>query len=195
MPLDKRQQLELLYFMVLTRSLEDRLDNLFKQGKIVGGLFRSLGQEATAVGTAFALEKKHGDILSPLLVGSRRLLRLRAIAGSGRLAYELLIAPWPPFALFLIAAGAVGGATPLLQIKVISGLINALTPRAGGVPGVRSGPLSQILSPYLPWLFLLLALRIVDWIISIIALAFCTVLMAESAGLRMSRSVTKSPMG
>jgi TPP-dependent pyruvate/acetoin dehydrogenase alpha subunit len=66
MELDKRQQLELLFFMVLTRSLEDKLDNLFKQGKIVGGLFRSLGQEATAVGTAFALDKKQGDILSPL---------------------------------------------------------------------------------------------------------------------------------
>ena len=66
MELDKSQQLELLYFMRLTRSLEDRLDNLLKQGKIVGGLFRSLGQEATAVGSAYALNKKHGDILSPL---------------------------------------------------------------------------------------------------------------------------------
>jgi len=66
MELDKSQQLELLYFMRLTRSLEERLDNLLKQGKIVGGLFRSLGQEATAVGSAFALDKSHGDILSPL---------------------------------------------------------------------------------------------------------------------------------
>jgi TPP-dependent pyruvate/acetoin dehydrogenase alpha subunit len=63
---DKSQQLELLYFMRLTRSLEDRLDNLLKQGKIVGGLFRSEGQEATAVGSAYALDKSHGDILSPL---------------------------------------------------------------------------------------------------------------------------------
>jgi TPP-dependent pyruvate/acetoin dehydrogenase alpha subunit len=62
----KDQQLDLLYFMRLTRSLEDRLDNLLKQGKIVGGLFRSLGQEATAVGSAYALDKSHGDILSPL---------------------------------------------------------------------------------------------------------------------------------
>src|ERR671938_2104973 len=62
----KIKQLELLYFMRLTRSLEDRLDNLLKQGKIVGGLFRSLGQEATAVGSAYALDKSHGDILSPL---------------------------------------------------------------------------------------------------------------------------------
>jgi pyruvate dehydrogenase E1 component alpha subunit/2-oxoisovalerate dehydrogenase E1 component alpha subunit len=66
MNLDKAQQLELLYFMRLTRSLEERLENLLKQGKIVGGLFRSLGQEATAVGSAYALEKKYGDILSPL---------------------------------------------------------------------------------------------------------------------------------
>ncbi|HXG95159.1 MAG TPA: thiamine pyrophosphate-dependent dehydrogenase E1 component subunit alpha [Blastocatellia bacterium] len=62
----KEQQLELLYFMRLTRAIEDRLDNLLKQGKIVGGLFRSLGQEATAVGSAYALDKNYGDILSPL---------------------------------------------------------------------------------------------------------------------------------
>lgn len=66
MELEKRQQLELLFFMRLTRSLEDRLDNLYKQGKIVGGLFRSLGQEATAVGSAYALDQKQGDMLSPL---------------------------------------------------------------------------------------------------------------------------------
>src|ERR1044071_7516930 len=64
--MNKDQQLELLYFMRLTRSLEDRLDNLLKQGKIVGGLFRSLGQEATAVGSACALDQSFGDILSPL---------------------------------------------------------------------------------------------------------------------------------
>lgn len=66
MELNKTQQLDLLYFMHLTRSLEDKLDNLFKQGKIVGGLFRSLGQEGTAVGSAYALDRKQGDILSPL---------------------------------------------------------------------------------------------------------------------------------
>ena len=64
--LTKTQQLDLLYHMVLTRTLEDRLENLLKLGKIAGGLFRSLGQEATAVGSAYALDKRHGDILSPL---------------------------------------------------------------------------------------------------------------------------------
>lgn len=66
MDLSKEKQLELLYYMRLTRALEDRLDNLYKQGKIVGGLFRSLGQEATAVGSAYALDSKQGDMMSPL---------------------------------------------------------------------------------------------------------------------------------
>ena len=51
--------------MRLTRSLEERLVNLYRQTKVVGGLFRSLGQEADAVGSAFALERR--DILSPLI--------------------------------------------------------------------------------------------------------------------------------
>jgi TPP-dependent pyruvate/acetoin dehydrogenase alpha subunit len=64
-PLSLAQQLELYYWMRLTRSLEERLVNLYRQTKVVGGLFRSLGQEADAVGSAYALEK--GDVLSPLI--------------------------------------------------------------------------------------------------------------------------------
>lgn len=66
MELNKTQHLDLLFYMRLTRSIEERLENLLKQGKLKGGLFRSLGQEATAVGSAYALDKNHGDILSPL---------------------------------------------------------------------------------------------------------------------------------
>jgi len=66
MDLTKTQHLDLLFYMRLTRAIEDRLETLLKQGKIVGGLFRSLGQEATAVGSAYALDKNYGDILSPL---------------------------------------------------------------------------------------------------------------------------------
>ncbi|MGH7540661.1 MAG: thiamine pyrophosphate-dependent dehydrogenase E1 component subunit alpha [Gemmatimonadota bacterium] len=50
-------------FMALTRGLEERFERLFKQGQIVGGLYRSLGQEATAVGSAYALED--ADWLAP----------------------------------------------------------------------------------------------------------------------------------
>jgi len=66
MDLTKTQHLDLLFYMRLTRAIEDRLEALLKQGKIVGGLFRSMGQEATAVGSAYALDKNHGDIVSPL---------------------------------------------------------------------------------------------------------------------------------
>jgi pyruvate dehydrogenase E1 component alpha subunit/2-oxoisovalerate dehydrogenase E1 component alpha subunit len=51
--------------MRLTRSLEERLVNLYRQTKVVGGLFRSLGQEACAVGSAYALRRD--DVLSPLI--------------------------------------------------------------------------------------------------------------------------------
>ena len=61
------KKVELYYWMRLTRSLEERLVNLYRQTKVVGGLFRSLGQEADAVGSAFALDRTQGDILSPLI--------------------------------------------------------------------------------------------------------------------------------
>jgi len=65
--LSREQKLELYYFMRLTRLLEERLVNLYRQTKVVGGLFRSLGQEADAVGSAYALDRSKGDILSPLI--------------------------------------------------------------------------------------------------------------------------------
>ncbi|MCL7969867.1 MAG: thiamine pyrophosphate-dependent dehydrogenase E1 component subunit alpha [marine benthic group bacterium] len=62
-PLAREDMRALYRFLVLTRMLEERLETLFKQGHIVGGLYRSLGQEATAVGTAYALQD--GDWLAP----------------------------------------------------------------------------------------------------------------------------------
>ena len=61
----REQLLELYYWMRLTRSLEERLVNLYRQTKVVGGLFRSLGQEACSVGSAYALRRE--DVLSPLI--------------------------------------------------------------------------------------------------------------------------------
>ena len=63
--LTRTQLLELYYWMQLTRTLEERLVALYRQTKVVGGLFRSLGQEADAVGSAFALRPE--DVLSPLI--------------------------------------------------------------------------------------------------------------------------------
>jgi TPP-dependent pyruvate/acetoin dehydrogenase alpha subunit len=65
--LSREQLLELYYYMRLTRTLEERLVNLYRQTKVVGGLFRSLGQEADAVGSAYALDRSKGDVLSPLI--------------------------------------------------------------------------------------------------------------------------------
>ncbi|HLV27409.1 MAG TPA: thiamine pyrophosphate-dependent dehydrogenase E1 component subunit alpha [Gemmatimonadales bacterium] len=65
--LGRDAKLELYHYMRLTRSLEERLVNLYRQTKVVGGLFRSLGQEADAVGSAYALDRSKGDVLSPLI--------------------------------------------------------------------------------------------------------------------------------
>src|SRR2546426_8458387 len=64
--LTREQLLELYSWLHLTRALEERLVNLYRQGKVIGGLFRSLGQEADAVGAAYALDRAAGDFLAPL---------------------------------------------------------------------------------------------------------------------------------
>ena len=51
--------------MQLNRQLEERMVRLFRQNKIVGGLYSSLGQEAVSVGTAYALEAR--DWLAPMI--------------------------------------------------------------------------------------------------------------------------------
>ena len=63
--LTREQLLELYYYLRLTRTLEERLAALYRQNKVIGGLYRSLGQEADAVGSAYALERP-GDFLGPL---------------------------------------------------------------------------------------------------------------------------------
>jgi TPP-dependent pyruvate/acetoin dehydrogenase alpha subunit len=63
--LTPEQYLELYYFMQLNRQLEERLVRLFRQNKIVGGVYSSLGQEAVSVGTAYALNP--GDWIAPMI--------------------------------------------------------------------------------------------------------------------------------
>ncbi len=63
-----RQELHELYRALrLTRTAEERLEILQKQGHVTGGLYRSLGQEAGAVGAAYALRRRDdgtGDFLA-----------------------------------------------------------------------------------------------------------------------------------
>jgi TPP-dependent pyruvate/acetoin dehydrogenase alpha subunit len=63
--LTRAQHLELYYFMRLNRELENQMVRLFRQNKIVGGLYPSLGQEAISVGTAYALSP--GDWIAPMI--------------------------------------------------------------------------------------------------------------------------------
>jgi len=63
--LKPEQMLELYRFLKLTRLVEERIVNLYRQTKVVGGVFRSLGQEATAVGSAYAL--RPDDFITPII--------------------------------------------------------------------------------------------------------------------------------
>lgn len=61
--LTRDQLLDIHYHLRLTRSLEERIGILYRQGKISGGVYLSTGQEAVSVGAAYALEL--GDIIVP----------------------------------------------------------------------------------------------------------------------------------
>jgi TPP-dependent pyruvate/acetoin dehydrogenase alpha subunit len=56
-PLTRVQLQEIYYYLRLNRRVDEQLVNLYRQGKVVGGVYSSLGQEAISVGTAYALEK------------------------------------------------------------------------------------------------------------------------------------------
>src|SRR5574337_1133524 len=55
--------LNIYYYLKLTRGLEQRVIMLYRQGKIVGGVYLSTGEEAIAVGSAAALEPD--DVIAP----------------------------------------------------------------------------------------------------------------------------------
>ena len=58
--------LDLFYWMTLTRAVEERALNLYRQGKLPGSYYTGRGQEAIAVGMALPLRRgPEGDWLSP----------------------------------------------------------------------------------------------------------------------------------
>ncbi len=63
--LSKAQLLEIWRFLFETRRLDEHLVALYRQNKVIGGVYGSLGQEGTAIGCAYAL--KNGDYLQPLI--------------------------------------------------------------------------------------------------------------------------------
>src|SRR5467141_4559050 len=81
--LTRDQLLEIYRYLRLTRTLEERLTALYRQSKVIGGLFRSLGQEGESVGSAYALSRgPNRDILSPLIrnLGSMLVMGAEPIA-------------------------------------------------------------------------------------------------------------------
>ena len=70
--LDKRQCIEIYRWMLLNRKMETALENLYKQGKVVGGVYFGLGQEACSCASAYAL--KPDEWLGPMIRNQGSLL-------------------------------------------------------------------------------------------------------------------------
>src|SRR5258708_40148879 len=72
--LSREQCIEIYRWMLLNRRMETALENLYKQGQVVGGVYFGLGQEACSCASAYALHKdewlgtvfaKQGALLVP----------------------------------------------------------------------------------------------------------------------------------
>ncbi len=59
------QKKELYYFILLNRAFDDRIAMLYRQGKIIGAAYGGRGQEATTVGSTYALDKN--DVVGPII--------------------------------------------------------------------------------------------------------------------------------
>jgi pyruvate dehydrogenase E1 component alpha subunit/2-oxoisovalerate dehydrogenase E1 component alpha subunit len=70
--LKKEQCVEIYRWMLLNRRMETALENLYKQGKVVGGVYFGLGQEACSCASAYAL--KQDEWLGPMIRNQGALL-------------------------------------------------------------------------------------------------------------------------
>jgi pyruvate dehydrogenase E1 component alpha subunit/2-oxoisovalerate dehydrogenase E1 component alpha subunit len=70
--LSKQQCIEIYRFMLLNRKMEVALENLYKQGKVVGGVYFGLGQEACSCASAYALDQD--DWFAPMIRNQGSLL-------------------------------------------------------------------------------------------------------------------------
>ena len=70
--LNKEQCIELYRWMLLNRKMEQHLEILYKQTKVVGGVYFGLGQEACSCAAAYALAKD--DWFAPMIRNQGALL-------------------------------------------------------------------------------------------------------------------------
>jgi TPP-dependent pyruvate/acetoin dehydrogenase alpha subunit len=88
------QAVQFFYWMTLTRTVEERALNLYRQGKLPGSYYTGRGQEAIAIGIAMPLRHgADGDWLSPWI----RDLGSYLVHG---------VPPWRIFAQFMGKAGS-----------------------------------------------------------------------------------------
>lgn len=131
--LTRDELLDLHRHLLLTRTVEEELERLVKQGRLVGNLYRSLGQEATAVGSAAALED--GDWLCPAIrdlgalfvrgVGPREIFLQYMARGS-----SLTRGKDTTTHFVLPELGVLGPISPLgTQVSVLAGIAHAFRVR------------------------------------------------------------------
>src|ERR1035441_7902302 len=70
--LHREQCIELYRWMLLNRRMETALENLYKQGQVVGGVYFGLGQEACSCASAYALGED--EWLGPMIRNQGALL-------------------------------------------------------------------------------------------------------------------------
>jgi TPP-dependent pyruvate/acetoin dehydrogenase alpha subunit len=70
--LSNQQVIEIYRWMLLNRRMETALENLYKQGKVVGGVYFGLGQEGCSCASAYALKKD--EWLGPMIRNQGALL-------------------------------------------------------------------------------------------------------------------------
>ena len=70
--LSREQCIEIYRWMLLNRRMETALENLYKQGQVVGGVYFGLGQEACSCASAYALNKD--EWLGPMIRNQGALL-------------------------------------------------------------------------------------------------------------------------
>jgi TPP-dependent pyruvate/acetoin dehydrogenase alpha subunit len=74
-PLPDERLREILYFLKLARYFDERMEALYRQGRLPGAIYSGRGQEGTHVGVAYALEEKdslfptHRDLTAQLTKG------------------------------------------------------------------------------------------------------------------------------
>ncbi len=74
-PLGDEQLREILYMLKLARYVDERLEALYRQGRLPGAIYSGRGQEGTHVGTVYALQERdslfptHRDLTAQLTKG------------------------------------------------------------------------------------------------------------------------------